>query len=378
MTNRVSPLIVLAAGGTGGHMFPAEALAEELLAQGMRLALITDRRGGAFEGANQAVETHRVHAAAVAGRGSFRRAWSLVQLARGTIEAKSLLNHLRPRAVVGFGGYASLPTMLAACWSGIPTLIHEQNAVLGRANRLLARRVDRVATSFERTRGVAAKVRTKTVRVGMPVRSPFAAVRSRPFPGMEGNQSLNLLVLGGSQGARVFARVVPQAVERLAEVWRLRLKVCQQCRPEDAEEVRATYARIGVEAELSTFFRDVPERMAAAHLLVARAGASTVGEVMIAGRPAILVPYPHAADDHQTANALAVEAAGAGWIFPQPKFTPDALAERLESLFAYPEVLQAAAAKALQASIPDATARLATLAATLASSEADPFVRAAA
>jgi UDP-N-acetylglucosamine--N-acetylmuramyl-(pentapeptide) pyrophosphoryl-undecaprenol N-acetylglucosamine transferase len=268
--------------------------------------------------------------------------------------------------------------LLAARWNGIPTLIHEQNAVLGRANRLLSRRVDQIATSFERTRGIPSKVRGKVVRVGMPVRAPFASVRTRPYPGTEGNGSLGLLVLGGSQGARVFARVVPQAVERLAEEWRLRLKVFQQCRPEDAEEVRAMYARIGVEAELSTFFRDVPERMAAAHLLVARAGASTVGEVMAAGRPAILVPYPFAADDHQTANALAVEAAGAGWIFPQSNFTPDALAARLETLFASPEVLEEAALKALHASIPDAASRLADLTLSLAGTCVDSRSRVAA
>ncbi len=359
MSAKSQPLVVLTAGGTGGHMFPAEALAAELGGRGLRLALVTDRRGGRFGGTAGAIEEYRVRSAGIAGKGVLQRLKGVFELGVGVIEARTLVRRLSPRVVVGFGGYASVPTMLAAGGRVGRSVIHEQNAVLGRANRLLATRVDRIATAFVRLRGVPEAAAAKVVCVGMPVRPAIAAARTEPYPPLSADGPVNVLVLGGSQGARVFGRVVPAAITGLAEAWRRRIRIAQQCRPEDLAAVRDAYAAAGVEAELTTFFDDVPRRLAAAHLLITRAGASTVAEATTVGRPAILVPYPYAADDHQTANALAIEEAGAGWILAEPAFTPDALADRLTALLGSPAVLAAAAECAYQAGQPDAAQRLA-------------------
>lgn len=354
-----APLIVLAAGGTGGHVFPAEALAGELLGRGHRAVLITDRRGRAYGGALGQLTTYRINAGGVAGRGVLGRLRGLLEVGVGFFQARSLLRRLRPALVIGFGGYAAVPTVAAAAQARLATAIHEQNAVLGRANRLLASRVDRIATSFREVRLLAAA--GKTTLTGMPVRPAIAALRDAAYaaPGADG--PLRLLVLGGSQGARVFSEVVPAALERLPADLRSRLDVCQQCRPEDLEAVQAAYARLGIAATLASFFRDVPERLAAAHLVIARSGASTVAELTAAGRPAILVPYPFAIDDHQTANAQAIDEAGGAWLIPQPSFTAEALAARLEALFATPGTLSLAAARAFDAGRPDAAARLADM-----------------
>jgi len=351
--------VVLAAGGTGGHVFPAEALAAELLKRDVQLILFTDQRGGAYGGVLGEVEMRFVRCGRMAGRNLVARLQGGAELALGFFQARSLLKHETPGAVVGFGGYASVPTVLAAAMTGYPTLIHEQNAILGRANRLLAARVAKVATVFDQVGGLPAGRAGKVLRTGMPVRPAFSSVRGQPYPPLDGEGPVRLLILGGSQGARVFSDVVPAAVERLAKDLRGRLVIGQQCRPEDLDRVRDAYERMGATAELQSFFDDVPERLAAAHLVIARSGASTVGELTTVGRPALLVPYPHAIDDHQTANARALDAAGAGWLVPQEIFSPDALAERLESLLADPAILKTAAAKAHAAGGPDAAERLA-------------------
>lgn len=347
-------LIVLTAGGTGGHVFPAEALAGELARRGFRLALITDRRGHAYRGALADIPTHRIRAGGIAGRGILSKAWSLFEIVIGLVQARALLRRMRPAAVVGFGGYASAPAMLAATRLGIPTAVHEQNAVLGRANRLLARSVSRIATSFAETRHAG-----RAVLTGMPVRPPVAALACAPYPAFDG--AIRLVVIGGSQGARVLSEVVPAALARLPEDLRRRIEVSQQCRPEDLEAVRAAYAGTGIAATLESFFGDIPERLAKAHLAIARSGSSTVAELQVIGRPAILVPYPFATDDHQTANAQAVAAAGGGWLVPQPEFTAETLAARLAALLDSPESLAEAAAHARAAGMPDAAARLADL-----------------
>ncbi|MCW8861871.1 MAG: undecaprenyldiphospho-muramoylpentapeptide beta-N-acetylglucosaminyltransferase [Rhodospirillales bacterium] len=359
MTVATKPLVVLATGGTGGHVFPAEALAAELANRGCRLALVTDRRGGAYGGRLGAIETHRIRAAGIAGRGLLARLFSVVELGLGTIQARGILGRLRPAVVVGFGGYASVPTMLAATLAHMHTAIHEQNAVLGRANRLLAGRVDRIATSFGAVRNIPAGAGSKTVRTGMPVRPAIAAVRGRPYPALDEESPISLLILGGSQGASVFSAVVPQAIALLPAAIQARLSVVQQCRPEDIDAARAAYAKLPVRAELATFFDDVPERLVSAHLLITRAGASTVAELTAVGRPAILVPYPFAADDHQTYNAHAVDEAGGGWLMPQGDFTAEKLAARLENLFSMPQILRNAATGAQAAGRPDAAERLA-------------------
>lgn len=358
MTSR---LVMLVAGGTGGHVFPAEALAAELAARSDRLVLVTDQRGGVYGGTLKGIETHRIRAGGLAGKGLGASLNSGVQLAHGTWQSRSLLKRLAPGVVVGFGGYASVPTMLAAVFGGYRTAIHEQNAVLGRANRLLAPWVARIATSFENSSGLPAQASGKTVHTGMPVRPSIAAMRERSYPALTGDGPINLLILGGSQGARMTSEVVPHAVGLLAGEWRERLRIAQQCRPEDLDRANATYRRLGVKAELAAFFRDVPERLSQAHLLICRAGASTVAEATAVGRPAILVPYPHAIDNHQTRNAHAVDEAGGGWLMPEEAFTAESLAARLDALFSLPATLQKAAAAARAGGRPDAARRLADM-----------------
>jgi len=363
--SKSAPMVVLAAGGTGGHMFPAEALVAELIARDCRLALITDRRGGAWNGALDGVETHRIRAGGLAGKSFARRLQSGPELAIGTWQARGLLKQLRPSCVVGFGGYASVPTMLAATFGDYHTIIHEQNAVLGRANRLLAPRVDRIATAFEKSEGLPAQAPGKVHHTGMPVRPTFTAVRDVAYPALTSDGPISMLVFGGSQGAHVFSTVVPKALALLDDGLKSRLSVSQQCRPEDLEQTRREYQSVGIDADLQTFFDDVPKRLSKAHLLVSRAGASTVAETMMAGRPAILVPYPHSIDDHQTRNAHAIDEVGAGWLMPEPSFTASGLAARLDSLFGLPAILEKAAAAARENAATGATGRLADVVASL-------------
>ena len=334
--------IVIAAGGTGGHMFPAQALAGALAERGRDIVLVTDRRGAEYGGAI-AETVLTVSAGTVSGRGLPGRLMGLGQIAFGAIQAHGILRRLAPAGVVGFGGYASVPTMLAATRLGLPTVIHEQNAVLGRANRLMAPRVRAIAAAFAETAQLCPADRAKAEHTGNPVRAAIAALAERPYPAPERGGPLSLLVIGGSQGAVVMSEVVPAALAALPEELRARLEVVQQCRADDLDETRETYRAAGIAAELAAFFDDLPARLAKAQLVIARAGASTVAELTSAGRPAILVPYPSAADDHQSANARAIELAGGGWTMPQPTFTPDALASRIESfLIAPPRLIDAA------------------------------------
>lgn len=354
-----APFALLAAGGTGGHVFPAEALASALIARGWRLGLATDRRGHAYGGTLGSLETFRIAAGGIAGRGALSKLRAVAELGLGVLQARAILKREKPDVVVGFGGYASVPTVVAATLLGVPTIIHEQNAVLGRANRLLAGRVARIATSYDAVKHLDPAWGNKVAHVGMPVRPAIAALRDMPYAEIADGQPIRVLVLGGSQGARILSEVIPAALARLPDSLRTRLSVAQQCRPEDLEAVRAAYAGTGIEATLESFFADVPERLAGAHLVIARSGASTVAELTALGRPAILVPYPHAIDDHQTANARAVDEAGGAWLMPQPAFTPEALASRLDSLFTQPGTLARAAGCARAAGRPDAAALLA-------------------
>ncbi len=357
----MSGLVLLAAGGTGGHMFPAEALAGQLLSRGYRVGLVTDRRGAGFGERLPAVEVHRISAGGLAGRDLASRLVALLHLAKGFFEARRLVARLRPLIAVGFGGYASVPTILAAARAGLPTLLHEQNAVLGRANRLLASRARAIATSFAETKALAG---AKARFTGNPVRPAIAALAAKAYaaPG----ERLGLLVLGGSQGARVFSALVPAAIGLLPVELRQRLAVSQQCRAEDLETARKAYGELGLSVELSTFFTDLPERLARAHLVICRSGASTVAELAAAGRPAILLPFPHATDDHQTANAQGFTAAGGGWLMPESEATPAKLAETLKALIEDPAVLVLAAHRAWKAVQPKAAERLADLVGELA------------
>jgi len=356
----MSGLIVLAAGGTGGHVFPAEALAGELLGRGLKVALVTDKRGQAFGGRLPGVALHRIRAGRP-GAGLASRLVAAGEMLLGFLAARRVLRALAPAAAVGFGGYPSVPTMLAAARLGLPTVIHEPNARIGRANRWLLPRMQRVATAFPQVDGLGPLARVRVVETGNPVRPAVLAQRHAPYAAPDANGPIELLVIGGSQGARILGAVVPAALKLLPAPLKARLRLAQQARPEDLDAVRAAYAGSGIAAETAAFFADVPARLARAQLVIARAGASTVAELCVTGRPAILVPYGAATDDHQAANADALAAAGAAWVLREANFTPAALARRIETLLAAPDLLSAAAAAAHRLGRPDAAKRLADL-----------------
>ncbi|MCW5747944.1 MAG: undecaprenyldiphospho-muramoylpentapeptide beta-N-acetylglucosaminyltransferase [Alphaproteobacteria bacterium] len=352
--------VVLAAGGTGGHVFPAESLAGELARRGLPLALLTDDRGRQWQGALAELPVHRVRAGSPGAGGPIDRVRNLVALGVGVAQSVRLLGRLSPSAVVGFGGYASVPAMFAARLRRLPTLIHEQNAVLGRANRLVAGRHTMIATAFRKVRHLADDDRRVRL-VGNPVRDAVLAVRDMPYAPPSPEGEIRMLVVGGSQGAASFGVVIPEAVATLPDAVRRRLKLAQQCRPEDLQRVRAFYAERGIDAECETFFSDFPARLAGAHLVVARAGASTVAELTTSGRPSVLVPFPHATEDHQRANAMAIDEVGASILLPHERFTVEALRLQLVELFGAPQRLAAMAAAARAAGRPDAARHLADL-----------------
>ena len=352
--------VVLAAGGTGGHLFPAEALAARLLADGSSVLLITDGRAEAFGQRMPGVAVRQVRAGRLGG-GPLRAAFGIADIAVGIVQARRLLRQLQPAAVVGFGGYASVPTMIAAAQLGLPTVIHEQNAVLGRANRMLAPRARSIATGFPETIGLRPQDRGRAVQTGNPVRPAILAVGAEPYAPPKPEGAIELLVVGGSQGASVFAELVPAALALLPEALRRRIRLSQQARTEDRDAVVERLSALGSAAEIETFFTDMPERLATAQLVVCRAGASTIAELAAAGRPALLVPYPHATDDHQSANARAFAASGGGWALPQAELTAPILAGRLAALFADPAALQLAAAAARHFARDNAADRLAAL-----------------
>ncbi|MDP1839377.1 MAG: undecaprenyldiphospho-muramoylpentapeptide beta-N-acetylglucosaminyltransferase [Reyranella sp.] len=351
--------VVLATGGTGGHVFPAEALAGELEARGLPFTLVTDSRGKQWQGALSRRPIHYIRSASPTGSLRKRLA-AMFALALGLFDAWRALGRIGPSAVVGFGGYASVPTLIAARLRRLPAMLHEQNAVLGKANRLVLGGAARVATSFARTQHIAADDR-RACLVGNPVREPVRLLRSLPYRAPGEGRVIDLLVFGGSQGAASFSQVVPEAILSLPQALRARVRLVQQCRPEDIERVRATYTAAGIVAELAPFFADLPARLGAAHLVIGRSGASTVAELATIGRPSILIPYPYAADDHQSANARAFEATGACIVIPHASFTAATLASHLNGLFEAPQRLAAMAAAAHAAGRPDAAARLADL-----------------
>jgi UDP-N-acetylglucosamine--N-acetylmuramyl-(pentapeptide) pyrophosphoryl-undecaprenol N-acetylglucosamine transferase len=371
MNAMTAPLCILAAGGTGGHLFPAQALAETLLARGWRVVLATDKRGEAFFGDRMSsMPIHRVLAAPIAGASIWRRLRGLAVIGLGTLQAHLLMLRLRPSVVVGFGGYPSAPTLIAAGQARLPILLHEQNSVMGRANRSVAPRAARIALSFQDTQNLRDGDRAKSIFTGNPVRAAIQALHAATYAAPEAGGPLRLLVTGGSQGARIFGEVVPAAIASLPQDMRSRLRLVQQVRAEDLEAVRAKYAESGVAAELAAFFTDMPVKLAEAHLAIGRAGASTVAEFAVAGVPAILVPLPSAADDHQTRNAKTLEAAGAAWAVAQGEFQPPALARRLFNLLRDGDRLAAASASAKAAANPRAAEALADLVAELAGQSA--------
>jgi UDP-N-acetylglucosamine--N-acetylmuramyl-(pentapeptide) pyrophosphoryl-undecaprenol N-acetylglucosamine transferase len=357
--------VVIAAGGTGGHLFPAQALAAELSARGQRIVLMTDPRGHNYSQAFPSADIAEVPSATFAGRSFLGKGAAVGTLAWGAWRAYGLLGRIRPSVVIGFGGYPSLPGLFAAAQRGLPALVHEQNAVLGRVNRFLATRVQAIAASFPAMALVPAKTRAAIVVTGNPVRAAILAA-AQPYGAPAPEDPVHLLVFGGSQGARVFSQTVPEAVALLPPELRARLRITQQCRPEDLDRVRQRYADLGVQATLAAFFADMGERMARAHLIVARAGASTVTEIAAAGRPSILVPYPYATDDHQSANARAFADQEATVALPERDLTPDTLARSLNTLTLNPARLTRMAQCAKALARPSAAKALADLAGILA------------
>ncbi|MCZ6840194.1 MAG: undecaprenyldiphospho-muramoylpentapeptide beta-N-acetylglucosaminyltransferase [Alphaproteobacteria bacterium] len=362
MSNLSAQPIMIVAGGTGGHMFPGVALARALSLRGHRVVFVSDARGAAVSRENLGlpaeIERYEVSAGRLGG-GIFITGRGLLALIMGFTEARRLVRRLQPSLAVGFGGYPTVPPILAAGLAGVPTIIHEQNAVLGRANRRLARGARAFALSFERTAKLSDAGAARAQVVGNPVREEIAALATHPYT--PPTDIVQVLVLGGSLGAQVFSKIVPAAFESMPPEARLRFRVAQQCRPEDIDSVRATYRTLQMPVELATFFDDVPQRLARSHMVICRAGASTVAEMTAAGRPALYVPFPHAADDHQMDNARAVENGGGGWVFPQPEFTPGALAGWLEAALEDPQALASVANAARTLGNPSAADRLADM-----------------
>ena len=352
--------VVIAAGGTGGHFFPAEALAAEFSRRGQRVVLMTDARSGGLQSPEfDGRERFVLSGSGIAGRGTLGALRSLAALAAGTVQARGILTRLRPSAVVGFGGYPSVAPVLASrLVAPRPVVVlHEQNGVLGRANRWLAKWADLLALSLPATTRLPTGLHTEIT--GNPLRPAIAARAASPY--VPPNDKIHLLVLGGSLGARILSDIVPPALALLTADMRTRLVVTQQCRAEDVDRVRAAYAAAHINATLAPFFADVAGLLCRAHLVIARAGASTVAELAAVGRPAILVPLPGAIDDHQSANATALADAGGAWVMPQADLTPEGLAGKLASLLVEPNRLTRAATAAAAIGRPDAAARLADL-----------------
>jgi UDP-N-acetylglucosamine--N-acetylmuramyl-(pentapeptide) pyrophosphoryl-undecaprenol N-acetylglucosamine transferase len=356
-----SPLILLAAGGTGGHLFPAEALGVELISRGLRVRLATDSRALRYSGLFLKDTIDVVPSATVRSRTPWALAYTGALLAAGTAISLNLMRRLKPKAVVGFGGYPTLPPLLAAQLFGVPGIIHEANAVLGRANRLLSSRVNAIAMSLPGALDRDPALASKATTVGTPMRPGILAAAAMKYipPDLDG--PFRLLVVGGSQGARVMADIVPGAIERLEPALWGRLMLTQQVREEDMARVRAVYDRLKINAELAPFFDDLPARLASNHLMVSRSGAGTVAELAAIGRPSILVPLPGSIDQDQFANAGVLAQANGAQRIRQTEFTPDRLAAEISALAAEPAQLAAMAAAARTVGRLDAAERLADL-----------------
>jgi UDP-N-acetylglucosamine--N-acetylmuramyl-(pentapeptide) pyrophosphoryl-undecaprenol N-acetylglucosamine transferase len=357
-------LVLLCAGGTGGHLFPAEALAAALKRRGFEVDLATDLRGAPFARGFPAREVHAISSETVRSRSPLSMVTTGWKLARGGLAAFTMLGRIKPVVVVGFGGYPTVPPVIAATLRRIPTLIHEQNAVMGRANRMLASRVTRIATGFPEVKLIEPEHRPKLVHTGNPVRPAVLAAAATPFPDLGGR--INLLVFGGSQGARVMSDIVPPAIAKLEPELRARLHLVQQARQEDIARVREAYRACGVEAEVAPFFKDLPSRIGAAHFVIARGGASTVAELAVIGRPSILVPLPGSLDQDQAANARALAATGGAKVVMQTDFTPDNLTVDLTMILSDAEGLRRSGEAARRAGSADAAERLADLVVKLA------------
>ncbi|MEM8822516.1 MAG: undecaprenyldiphospho-muramoylpentapeptide beta-N-acetylglucosaminyltransferase [Pseudomonadota bacterium] len=355
----MSRLIVIAAGGTGGHMFPAQALAEQMLARGWRVKLSTDDRGARYAGGfPQEVEIEVMPSATFARGGVLAKLGVPFKLVSGVLRALRAFRRDTPDLVAGFGGYPAIPAMAAAVIMKLPRLIHEQNGVLGRVNQVFATRVHAFACGTWPTQlpdGV------EGIHVGNPVRGAILKRAESPYI-MPGDHPMSVLVIGGSQGARILSDMVPDALSQMPDGMRQHIRVAHQARPEDGDRVMQFYGQAGIDAEVQPFFDDVPTRMADAQLVICRSGASTVADLSVIGRPSILIPYAVAAGDHQTANARGLSEAGAAILIPESKLTPSSLAEQAELILSNPQGASKMARAALSVAVPDAATRLADLA----------------
>lgn len=363
----MSGTFVLAAGGTGGHLFPAQAVAGELMRRGQRVVVMTDGRGQHYGAAFPGAEIATIPAATFAGRSPLKWAAAAARIFAGIVSAFRKLRRTRPQAVIGFGGYPSLPVMVATWLARIPSALHEQNAVLGRVNRLVAPLTKVIAASFP-IANISKKHAKRVTYIGNPVRAEASALAGAPYvaPGDDG--PIHILIFGGSQGARALSEIVPAALSQLSRNLRTRLEITQQCRGDDVAKVKQHYVAEGIKAEVASFFNDLPNRIAGAHLVISRSGASTLAELTTIGRPAILIPYPFAMDDHQAVNASVLEEAKAAWMVRQSTLDASTLAKMLEDIFSVESALEERAANALKLGQPNAASRLADIAESLGGS----------
>lgn len=353
--------ILISAGGTGGHLFPAQALAQELGRRNRKAFVVTDKRGMRWQDNFPEAPMYQTMSGTTEQSGLLGRVMALLLLAIGALQTLMLILRYRPSIAIGFGGYPSLPGMFGAIASGTKTCLHEQNRVVGRANKLIAPRMKAIALTFPEPKGLGKRELARATLTGNPVRDAVIAMRAKPYPDIGDQSELNILVFGGSQGATIFSKVVPEAMANLPEELKSSVKLTQQCREEDLDEVRKAYDHSGLQVELATFFSDLPERMAEAHLVISRSGASTVCELMVIGRPAILVPLKGALDGDQAANAKYLEEAGAARMFTETEFTVEALNDQLVGILSDPQALIEAAAIAHNLGRPDAVTALADL-----------------
>ena len=349
---------MLTAGGTGGHLFPAIALSQALTARGYKTILVTDKRGEKYRNDTAIPEFEILNVSSPAGD-IVTKIKSGISMTAGYFKARSLLKKYRPAPVAGFGGYPSFPLMMAAQHTNVPNIIHEQNAVIGKANLVMARNADRIAISLPKIIGLSKAEKDRVAYTGNPVRDEIRNIHDMPYSAPDAEQDFTILLIGGSQGASVFSQIVPKALSRLPDHEQKRLRIIQQCRSEDLQDTRNIYKEMGIRAEVESFFHDMPERLKEAHLVISRAGASTVAEVTTAGLPAIFVPYPWHRDQQQKMNADIVSDHGGAWVMAQDGFTEEALSARLLTFLQEPGILNRAAKSSRECARPDAASRLA-------------------
>jgi UDP-N-acetylglucosamine--N-acetylmuramyl-(pentapeptide) pyrophosphoryl-undecaprenol N-acetylglucosamine transferase len=352
--------VVISAGGTGGHMSPAAALSDDLKSRGYRVELVTDNRGKRFEKMFKDVPIHIVKSG-TSGAGISGKVKGGIHLGLGLMQATKLIRRLKPELVIGFGGYPSFPAVYAAQKAGIPTVLHEQNAIIGKANSMLAGRADRIALSLPHSTGLDKDEKLRAVLTGNPVRPEIMALTAVDYRPLTEKSELRILIMGGSLGATVFSKIVPQALSNLSGRYKKRLNIIQQCREADIEEAQKAYNDAGIKAQLSTFIDDVAGELEKAQLVIGRSGASTVAEVSVAGRPAIYVPYPHHKDQQQKKNADSIADQGGAWVMTEDGFTQDALLTRIETFFQKPDILTNAAQSAKECGKPHAAKKLGNL-----------------